>query len=181
MRSLSYKMPQSKFLVTLAGLYGRAWGVGLGVAIMICGGLAVIGGWRWCVVALMLVFLIAPMLMAYLYFAYALRPEIFFNPQMHTAEVADGKLNIHIALRPDKVEDDKSTEEGSEPEWRSVSFALSEIGQYSVGMDSVRIPIGNKGWLWLPKRAFPDDRHFRQFLKSLYKDIDKYFGLKTER
>ena len=147
------------------------------VAIVALIAAGVIADIRWMIVALMLLFLITPMLLALLYISEAMRPLVFFNTLPHTVAVekADGPITVRILL-PEKTkggDDSVSSAEESENSVteRVIRIERSAVRPYTAGMSSVMIPLQSqqeRGWLWLPSSAFDDAGAFADFVKSLY-------------
>lgn len=188
------------FIRRLASMYARGWLfamaalLGAGVA-----GWVITSDLRWLVVLLMVVLIVAPMLMAFLYFWYGLRKECFSNVVWHDLSIRPEGVSVTLYRHPDpdpsveemhivsvdtagsdedkgeeRKENEKDTSELPQLE-RSGSILLefSEMRPYMVGTDSVTVPIG-KGFLWIPSRAFADRREMEAFIARLSEGMRRH-------
>ncbi|MDE6010560.1 MAG: hypothetical protein K2F87_03825 [Muribaculaceae bacterium] len=107
-----FRMPQRRMIGYLYSRYGRRWTIGLTVVTV---GLAAtaVATWdiRWAVCALMVILLIAPVVIAWLYLQFALDPECAFNVLDHRIELQGGGLEV--AVWPKRPAPDPESEKES--------------------------------------------------------------------
>lgn len=177
-----YRMPSGRYLKTMAMMFGRSFGYAAGVALLMAVVLGLLVDWRCFLIALMMVLLICPAVMAWLYFYYGLRPECFINVMPHyISRRPDGISVTMLKRQPKDLEDDnegkdsEETEEDAEYEEVDYSFNFCDIRRknYIVGNDGVTFPLVGKyrGFLWIPEDAFADAEEFINFV-SWMSDMD---------
>lgn len=90
------------YIRCLLGMWFKRYGVWVVLPVIICAVLGAVADIRWFIAAMMIVFLLTPMLLAYLYFYYMLTPEArrAIMP-MQLALHADGALDITYQPLPD--------------------------------------------------------------------------------
>lgn len=135
---------------------------------------------RYAILALMVVFLLAPMLMAILFFYYALAEDIVFNILPHTLEIT--KDGIGISLYEVVPEEEKKSE-SAEPEYRKILERLikyDNLGRYEAGMDNVVFPVTGiegrskikgevSGYMYVASSAFTTSEEFKEFVLQALK------------
>lgn len=147
----------------------------------------ILGDVRYAILALMVVFLLAPMVLALLYFYYALAEDIVFNILPHSLEIRGDEVIIRLFELIPK-EEKKDTEEkedkennSEEPEYRQISeraYTLTHLGRYEVGINSVVFPIKGSsqskklqgdisGYMFVPAAAFTTIDDFKQFVQMV--------------
>lgn len=110
---------------------------------------------RFFVVTLMVVFIIAPMVMAWLYFFYGLRKECFVNVLPHRLHILTDGIRAEIF-----VADTTDSGNPSTPSFRQAGeyfFPASTLHPFYVGLESVTIPVGAvrpRGFIRIPASAF---------------------------
>lgn len=152
--------------------------VGLLLCLSLIAGL--IWDYKWIIVALMIFFLLLPMLMAFLYYWYGLNSNCYFNITLHTIKIGESDVCVEMYFPIEKVSGteangDAETIEHKEIEYRTIRHTLSnKFGRFTVENDSIILPIhdrNNKGFLWLPKDAFESEREYIEAVKLLTGNI----------
>lgn len=172
-----FVMPRSAFFRSMLSLYARPWIAGAALAL-----LAGVGVWlltgdvRWLIVTLMLLFIVFPMLAAFLYLSYGLRPESFVNIAPHRFSLTQKGIETVIYRRIEgevgkekegEAEDNEEVEQKPElEETGRFLFAYRDLRPYSVGTESVTVPCGG-GLLWLPLCAFGNSREMSAFINAM--------------
>lgn len=90
------------YIRCLLGVWFKRYGVWIVLPVAVCGVMGAVADIRWVIVAMMIIFLLTPMLLAYLYFYYMLTPEArrAIMP-MQLSLHADGALDIAYQPLPD--------------------------------------------------------------------------------
>lgn len=187
-------MPPKKMLGILYLQYGTWWSIGAlaGFAIFII--LGIILDVRFYFLALIWVFLFLPLVIAFLYFYYGLRPLTAFNSIPHSVTLSGKTLHIDFydVRKPEKPASQDESEEaaespvgskkkknrketdGTEPEIEYVKdegkgydSGLDEFGEIKTGADYILLISGKKGFLWLPVSAFASPSDFQTSLSLL--------------
>lgn len=112
LKSEIFKMPRGKMIGFLFFKYGKWWLIPLVVSslILIAVGIA-FGDLRYMILALMVILIMIPMVMAIVIINHSLHPDIAFNILPHTVEISDNGILIRILS---KEESEESKEEESE-------------------------------------------------------------------
>lgn len=135
-------MSRSKLITTLFYLYGWLPLTILGILAVVALIAGIVIDVRWAIVFLMVVFIVTPLLMSFLYFFHGLRPTTAANVVPHTLLFTNDRLTIRILEEkkkeepdsegPDsdtkadpKAEDDTDIEK--KPEWEKVSDAEKNL------------------------------------------------------
>ncbi len=164
----------SKLMAThLLTIYGRPWIYGAAILIVAAGIIAIFD-LRWLFIGLMLLFIAAPLMLFFFYLNYGLRPACVANVLPHTVELLPDALRVSVWARPEKSENtdnDDVPEQADNPALPAVThiFPLDSLCPYTVGLESVTIPITGKGFIWLPKSAFPTYDGLTNFMQALSK------------
>lgn len=199
-KSRIIKMNGMSFLTELIFRYAGIWllvlsatavdGLVLGIAVDL----------RWFVAGLMIVFLIIPMAMAFLYYYYGLRKECFVNTVPHVISLMEDGINVKI-LVPDTTDDtgpdapgneqssnadgssatvnsEASGTLGSAPSFREIRtefFPFSAMLPMRIGHDSAIIPFAPpaKGFIWIPADAFDSADSLADILEYIDTHIKK--------
>lgn len=188
-----FRMGHGAFLRRLAQRHARWYVVGAAIAIVALLGISILcRDFRYAVLALMILFIVIPMLAALLYINYALAPKRSFNTMPHRLTLTERVVRVEIlgpARKEDveeKIEDrrdedreeenreEKKQEEKNKVELEPVGvleIAYSELGSYRVGADYVIVPVsGKQGFIYLPAFAFEEPATMKRFLKEIYKN-----------
>lgn len=174
-----YRLSQSGLLSYLARHHGK-WPAVIALSIIAGLGLTawIFADLRFLILALMVLFIVVPMIMAFLYFSYALDADVSFNVLPHSIGIDNSGIYVKIMPRRDKknsTDDDYDDEEEiAEPVVKFYSF--SRFGRYEVGYNCLYLQIkqadekaesGNSGFLYLPIDIFQDVSSPEAFLTCI--------------
>lgn len=172
---------------TMFMLYGKPWLVG---ALLLVTPLIVLGcihDMRWIVVALMAVFIVIPMVLAFLYLYYGMNKVSVINSTSHKFEFKDSgitsyiyKLTETITRNADHDSMDELDNMGYTVETRHDLMAKSEIPYskirgYVVGVSDVTLHTdeSGKGFLLVPLSVFPDKDRFARAIDIMAAGMNK--------
>lgn len=182
-----YKMNGLRFASEMIFRYGGTWLLSLSAVGVIGIVAGIVVDLRWLVLALMVVFIVIPMVMAYIYYYYGLRKECYVNVVEHTARIDDESIVMTLLLpSAAQVEDTESEEtennvidcsaSDSTVEKRrvDVAFPYSDLKRLEMGMNSIviKFKINRKGFLWIPANAFTDEAQFVKVYDALSQKIE---------
>ena len=167
----------------------RMLAVGISVVTLAAIVMALLGDWRWAIVAMMICLILIPGVMAILYFRYALDPGVFFNGLTHKLSVGDGMLRVHLIYSLKDGDEESSDEKtndsadmGEESKTsaeeltgkRIIEWPLDRVEGYDILLTSVVFKLGRDeerkgsgGWIWLPQSAFAGKGEFEKFVKTV--------------
>lgn len=186
MKSDCFRLGSGAFFTRLLYLHGKIPLSIIGALLLIALILAFSVDYRFAIVGLMIVFLIAPASFGWLYVKWGLAEDASFNVAWHNLEASDESLTVHI-LRPvyeevseeeyhsDKNDEDspKSAESPKEriagwETWREMRFESSRLGKYIVGGDGITVPVDNgKGFIAIVRSAFESDDAYLEFVEKI--------------
>lgn len=184
----SFKMPHAQFVRALAARFG-----GSRLLIALCALLTatlaagLLADWRWAVVALMLIFVAAPMVAAYLYFAHGLRRECYVNIAPHTVSISPQGLKVEVSVMPyptDETDAESAGEaaaESSQAAEQKQETAAEPLRTYTLEIDrrrlgrytidprgvTIRIESPDPGFIRLPYSAFASEQEFARAVELL--------------
>ena len=139
--------------------YGRPWIIGL-ASLLLAAAIASAASWMFAVAGLMIALVVAPGIMAVLYFAYALKPATAINVLPHIMVFADSE--IQVIVEPMQTVDGKPDKAP-----KVIGFAVAEIKETATRSDGICIYIGTKGFLWVPYYSFESPDSLRQVIDYL--------------
>lgn len=162
-----YKMKAGKFAGSLAMIYAKGWIVAivlLAVAALLAG---IFFDLRWGVVFLMIVFLVAPMILAFLYIFHGMRPLTALNVAPH--KITFGKQNIAVTACHSHTDPETGEAVMTEIQTKSIPHGL--LQGFITGQDYLFLLYNSpeKGFLWLPLSAFSDPKDFETAIKAISK------------
>lgn len=159
------RMSGKKLTLTLFYLYG-SWAM---ITLILLAVPALAAGifidLRWLIVFLMLLFLVTPMLMVFLYFYHGFRQSTASNIVEHKLIFSEKGISFRIF---EKIED----EEGEKWTLRYEKLYSSDIvNGFKTSSDGVLIMLTapEKGFIWLPYNAFGDKKTFQTAIGNLKK------------
>lgn len=157
------KVPAKKILSLLILHDGKFWQYLsiLGILVFVILGITV--DVRFFVIALMWVFLIIPMEIAFLYFYYGMRPLTVFNATAHKIIFQNNDIVIQLIQKEDSPEYEE-TENRKEYRLQKDSFT-----SFKAGGDYVIMNFGTKGWLYLPLSSFNSMDEFKEIIGNFTK------------
>lgn len=101
---------------------------------------------RFFVLALIWVFLVIPMLTAFLYFFYGMKPLTAFNLIEHNVLFTDKEIQLNFPR--------KENEENRTSDLKEYKIPNSDFESIKTGPDYIIVNFRNQGWMWLPLEAF---------------------------
>lgn len=164
-----HRISNASFIRIAASLFAMPWMIGLGVMVtgFVIAGL--VADMRFAVVGLLLLTVIAPMVLALLYFNYGLKRECAFNVMPHRTLLRQGYIVVEIFPSPRMKEENPEETEGEETEETSetvetpspspigeIRFAAGEILSKRFDPEGITFLLGRSrpgGFLRLPKSA----------------------------
>lgn len=165
-----FKIPSSSILMILA--MRHAFWPALLILILFFASIAVgiFVDYRWIAMAFILLCLVLPMIAAFLYFWYALKPATAFNTLPHTLSLTQDALIVRMRVIPPVEEEDAPHDEGlqeesgddqaPEDEFREVSFPINRISSFELWTGGYILNIGEKGsdgFLIVPASSLPEN------------------------
>lgn len=163
-----FRMGGGAFAAMMFRHYGHRWAWAFAI-LCLAAGVAAFFDLRWGIVVLMIVFLIIPMAMAFMYFNYGLQPVNAFNTLPHTVTLKDAGLIVEAF--PAKGSDDDTDDAETSKTGPSISRTIPyyRLGPVKAGLSSVVITVDGKPktYIWLPPKAFENDRQWSDAVKYL--------------
>lgn len=173
MESEIYKMGAGRFAMELMFRYSGIWllvlssvgliGVIAGAAIDI----------RWFLIGMLLIFVVSPMLLAFMYYYYGLSRECYVNTLYHKIVIEEEGIRIKFPNVDKGAEVEHGTEKTDsdsskcgESSLKDEFFKYSSMSAYKIGNSSVTIPVKteSKGFIWIPADAFRSDAEMSEAL-----------------
>lgn len=142
---------------------------------------------RWAIVFLMIVFIVAPMAMSFLYFYHGLKPAtaanvvphyITFTPEGFSLDIiereADPKWNDDTEQEPESGEEDKNDQESEVKEKETkirytIPYPYPSIKQCRPGRDGYIITFDDSaaGFVWIPYTLLAGQADMKNIIASL--------------
>lgn len=162
------RMSRGDFLRKTVYYYGRPYILAASLIFIALMALGIFVDLRFCVLALMVLFIMVPMAAAMLYYVYGLREGCYMNVTAHTLRLTpEGiELCMRFPRREDgqcedgQCEDEQCKDEQCNDEQgenvedirRIIILPLSELGGYVVWKDAVTFRLRRRegGFLWIP-------------------------------
>lgn len=154
------KMPSRKMFSVLFMQNGILWLIIALVGIVI---FALIGCFydnRFFILALIWIFMIIPMIVAFLYFFYGMKPLTTFNTIPHKLKF-DEKIIVEFF-----TEDENGLTYAPQKDYVIDKFLFNEI---KIGYDYVILSFKNLGWLWLPIGALNSIGEMQELINDFKK------------
>lgn len=155
-----FRMSQSAFVRMLAGKYIPV-AIPVAAAVVIGGIAGALFDVRVIILALMALLIIAPMLMAFLYFNYALKPGCVANTLNHCLSFSQEEIRVEITPRPLGDDDKQQTV--------IQRFDIATVSRINASSSAITIILGGKedGFIWIPYSAFLSPDHLKHSLATL--------------
>lgn len=169
-----YRMPHGAFMMRMLYLYCSQWlwGGAVVIALSLIPGIAF--DIRWLIVSCMLIFIIAPMLFAFLYIYFGFRRENVANVVLHKVHFSDEGILVTVYQPIFDSEKQESEEDGSFG--REISFEYiipySDINGINIENNSVTLP-SRKTFLWMPADCFGNTERFNNALEYIANKISR--------
>lgn len=163
-------MKRSQLLAILTLLYGWSWLLVLGIAVIATMGIGIFIDIRYSIISLMIIFLVSPLFIAYLYFYHGLKPMTAINIVPHRLKISNNGIGIDI---PEKPYPDKKEENIKGSAGLAIFHPYSSFGKYISGNTGFILIFTdhNNGFLWVPYSIFRNDTESRDFLEAFQKAL----------
>lgn len=164
-----FRMSAGKFITEVIFKFAAPWLLTLTVIGLIGLMLGVMIDYRWMLAVLFIIFIIAPTMLAFIYYYFGLRREAYVNTVLHTITLQDNGMLFTLKFPVSNHEESSDVEKEGEVQIREEFFAYSEMLPMKTGLKSVSIPLRSpaKGYLWIPRSAFQSDDSMAEFLEYL--------------
>lgn len=180
MQSAVFRMGKGNLASHLLMMHGVLWLICMSVLALLALVSCLFVDLRWGVVFLMIVFLIAPMVLAFLFFFYGLQQFTAVNTVYHSIALTDEGMiiNVYDKKRQDKGNSDEKDSKGQNEGFDlllTYKVSYSDLGRINVGMKSVTFPVREKGkgFVWIPMNAFDDSRAFSDFIGLISSGMER--------
>ena len=120
---------------------------------------------RILICALIVVFIVVPMVVAILYINHSLSPDVAFNVLPHTLQLIDAGVELTVFKK--KVSDEDAHDRQEDEECFNRIIPYSYFGKYVVGAECVYLEIGKHGFMYLPLGAFKGPEEMSEFLSDI--------------
>lgn len=117
---------------------------------------------RFFIVALIWVFIVFPMMVAFLYFVYGMQPLTTFNTIPHSILFSEDKVELNFA-------EENDAEGKAINSHKSYSIDKDKYEKMKSGPDYVILFFNKSGWIWLPVNSFESVADFQSVVKSFLK------------
>lgn len=160
------RMPGGKLFSILLWHFGIFWIVAAfaGVVIFLVLGFAI--NYRFFFLTLIWIFLLVPLVMAFLYFFYAMEPLTVFNSIPHKIIFSDNE----VILRMENTDQENGENENLESSQKEYIAKKDDFKYAKTGPDYLILFFNKIGWLWIPVNAFDSIDDFKnislKFLKN---------------
>ncbi|MCH5235906.1 MAG: hypothetical protein J1E16_11485 [Muribaculaceae bacterium] len=156
------EMPSKKMFSILFMQNGILWFLIALIGILVFSLIGIFIDNRFFIVALIWLFLIFPMIVAFLYFFYGMKPLTAFNTIPHSLKFYDHKITVQFF---------KETEKGLtyDPN-KDYNIDAKYFEKMKTGSDYVLLFFYKLGWIWLPVTGFDSLSEMQQsinYIKSL--------------
>lgn len=167
-----FKMSAGRFAIELLFRYAWIWLLSLSLFAVAGIVLGVTVGLLWLVAALLIICIVLPMVLGFLYYFYGLRKECFVNTVPHRLILCEDGIACRLWIKETKEDsrqhmDDVSDK--SEIRFRDEVFPFSKMARFIIGKDSAIVPLKKpaSGFLWIPADSFADAGHLTLLLQKL--------------
>lgn len=169
-----FVISRGEFAKAMFMRYGKQYII-VCLALIIAAGVAAYFDIRFLILALMVIFIITPMLAAWLYFNHGLRPENVLNILPHTITFLPSELLVSLYILPSSKESDASDRSDSSDKnsERKVEYRIAIPAGVTRSTDSrtftlpISLQAGSSGFLRIPFSAFPSPVHLRRAITIL--------------
>lgn len=141
---------QNGFLWLMIAIFGIIVFIALGITI----------DPRFFILALIWLFMITPLGVAFLYFFYGMKPLTAFNSIPHKLIFSDSSIKVRL------LEYDKEGNEKENPEKKDYEVAKNSFTGMKTGGDYILLFFNKEGWLYLPVASFASLNEFKEIVES---------------
>lgn len=184
-----FRMGGMRFARELIFRYAAAWLLALSMLAVVGLAFGVAVDLRWMVVALMLVFVVIPMVLAVCYYYFGLRRECYVNAFPHTLEITPEGITATMHFKSRRPAGENPADEmETEPEEKIVTefFPSEMLGDIRLGPSSFTLPVTSRGekaegmgkhrsagFIWIPVEAFDCEEDYAAAVDMLNKKLRK--------
>lgn len=162
----TFRMSGAAFAASMTRLYAMKWIWGAIAVVAACGLAAALSDVRWLIVALMVVFIVAPMVFAFLYFNHGLRLSCACNVLPHSLAFSERGITATVETACDDAGDgaEAPAADAGNGKTREFFFPAGSFRRYHVAGDGVVLPLAapEGGFLWIPAGAFSSRSDFNE-------------------
>lgn len=156
-----YRMSASSFARAMFRRFAPWWMwtvIAAGVVAIIVGFMTDL---RWSVVGFMLILVILPPALAFVYYSHALCRECFINTMPHTVAVQHNMLTVMLYVHDDEQED----KDAMKP-LRAECFGPQSLVGWSQTPDGDMVELADthRGFLWIMPGCWDDDSEYARFV-----------------
>lgn len=168
-----FTVSRSKFLMLMAECYALRPLTALAIAALVAAALGIAIDLRWLIIGLMVVCIVTPMVIAFLYFNYGLRPESFVNIVPHTVRIEPGAVCVEAVFRENAADDNDPPDDSERPDleekrvnWR---FPIDPALPYTPLSSAIRINLTRdfRGFIYVPYESFTHEENLRAAIEVL--------------
>lgn len=161
------------FIITFIFRYAWLWLLALsliGVAGLVVG---IVVDLRWFIVGLMMIMIVLPMLIGFLYYFYGLRRECYINTIPHSLEFGDEGVTVRLCFTENRSAVLNDIEINSVDDRHVIEreefFPYNVMLPFQINAKSVIVPFKApvKGFLWIPSSAFNNEEDLSLALQQL--------------
>lgn len=162
-----YRMPKSQFLRWLIFEKMVIPLLLISALIVVAIIVGIIFDLRFLIVGAMIVFIIAPMLIAFAYIIYGMSPRCYPNTTLHTLDFHSDKIVMRWKTAIFNPEDEDVPKEAEMREM-SVIIPIAEINQCSFGLKGLTLHLKGRpyGFVYAPYETFPESTDFKKLAES---------------
>lgn len=155
-----FRMSASNFMLTFIFRYAWIWIIALSCLGLIGLVVGIVVDIRWFILGLMVILIVLPMIAAFLYYTFALKPECYINTIEHNIEINQNGLDITMMFDEDKT--------------RTQQFGFNDFRRIDIGPKSLNLIVNKprKGFLWIPFAAFDNDEATEAAIDYLLQKIN---------
>lgn len=161
-----FRMPAGLFLRTIIFQNGKTWICFFGLLVFIGVISGIVADYRYAIIALMVLFILLPMGLLFIYLYYGFYETYYLNIILH--KIIINNSEIRILMKWVNSGEDNCTDEDGDGFNKSISYKKELFGNLIALKDSVIILTkSSKGFIWLPVSAFDDEKSFTSFINNM--------------
>lgn len=143
--TITFRMSAANFMTTFIFKYAWIWILALSSVGLIGLIVGIVVDIRWFIVGLMVILIILPMISAFLYYTFALKPECYVNIVEHDIELNENGIKVNMLFEEEKT--------------RTEVFEYNDFARIDLGPKSLNLIMRKprKGFIWVPFSAFETD------------------------
>lgn len=183
------RMSSKLMLSVLLLNYGLPWVIAALVGFAVCIVLGCAVNIRFFLLALIWIFLLTPLVIAFLYFYYGMSPLTAFNSILHKLEFSDSEIEvkiIHLSENEEEISANEKEELLTTPEYstkenssspshsqenkthpsKEYKVGIKDFHNIKSGKDYILLFFKEKGWLWVPVAGFYSIQDFKNIAQK---------------